>query len=156
MKNINEMSTYLQNKSSLIVQNLIKAQQHSAGVMYADVIENANVKTGAFISSIKQSPTTYSDGEIKTKVTSNLQVVSKSGKSYNLAFLLEKGTSPHAIPNAFNWGEIYGYDSVRYKMTLSPNWHPGTIAYNTFYNAVTKYRPYYKEQISKAIREALK
>ena len=56
-----------------------------------------------------------------------MQVTSKAGDSYNLGQLLETGTMPHAIPNAFGYGEWFGVD---------PNFHPGMKAYNNYKNAL--------------------
>ena len=73
------------------------------------------MKTGKFIASIEIGNTEKNGNKISTFIGSDLTVTSKTGDSYNLGKLLETGTMPHAIPNAFGFGEWFGID---------PNFHP--------------------------------
>lgn len=156
MKDIRQISIDLDKFSKNVINNLVNAQQESARKIWSDVVSTAPMKTGNFISSIEVSDTSVNNGEIKTIIGSRMQVVSNEGKAYNLGFLLETGTNPHSIPNAFNWGEIYGYDSEEYKQTLKGDWHPGTKPLNFYHNALEKNKTDYYKSISKAIKEAKK
>ena len=122
-----------------------QAQRNTAERIREHLSENANMRTGAFIASIQIGNTEEDGDTIKTFIGSDLTVTSKAGNSYNLGQLLETGTMPHAIPNAFGWGENFGID---------PNFHPGMRAYNNYRNALNDNITTYKENIRKAIREA--
>jgi len=115
MKKVYTIGTDLEKFSERLTQNLIKAQKNTADNIWYDLISNANLKTGAFIQSIEVEDTKQEGEKISTFIGSGLQVTSKAGNSYNLGLLLETGTSPHAIPNAFGFGENFGID---------PNFHP--------------------------------
>ena len=65
---------------------------------------------------------------IKGRVYNDTTVYTKDGMEYSLGEILEHGTKPHAIPNAFGWGYIYGFESPQYYRTLQEDWHPGTSA----------------------------
>ena len=103
------------------------------------------MKTGTFIASIQIDNTKEEGDKISTFIGSDLMVTSKAGDSYNLGQLLETGTMPHAIPNAFGFGEDFGID---------PNFHPGMRAYNNYRNALNDNIITYKDEIRKAIKEA--
>ena len=90
---------------------------------------------------------------IKTFIGSGATVTSKAGKSYNLGYLLEHGTLNHAIPNAFNWGVIYGFDSERYFRTCRDDWHPGSIAIPHYKLALEKNKELYKGKIKLAFKK---
>ena len=79
-------------------------------------------------------------------------VVSKAGTEYNLGYLLENGTLEHAIPNAFNWGVIYGFKSEKYKRTLQPDWHPGFKEIPHYYPALNLNKALYDKKIDEVMR----
>ena len=154
MKDISKLSEYVDKFTNKVIENVTKAQQETAQKVWEDVVDNAPYKDGDYIASIRVSDTTKKGNTISTEIFTEAQVMTKSGNSYNLGLLLETGTNPHAIPNAFGWGDKYGYDSVQYKKTLNPNWHPGTIAQPHFKPALEKNKSLYKENIKRAIKEA--
>lgn len=92
---------------------------------WEEVVNNVPVDTGEYVTSIQIEPATKQGNKITGKVVSHYTVTTKEGKEYLLGELLENGTYPHAIPNAFNWGVKYGFDSPQYKRTLQSDWHPG-------------------------------
>ena len=154
MRNISEMAKYFSTFTDKSINNIKKAQQQTGEVIRDDAKQLAPFETGVYEESITMSPLELQKGEISTKIYTTEQVVTKDGKSYNLGFLLENGTYHHAIPNAFGWGDKYGYDSERYYRTLDPNWHPGTIAQPHFTTALQQNETTYLQNIDKAIKEA--
>lgn len=153
MKDIRYIGRDLSEYKNNVLEKIINAQRITSQKIWEDLSENANMETGAFISSIQIDKTKYDNNTISTFIGSDLSVYTKDGKSYNLGYLLETGTSPHAIPNAFNFGEIYGYDSEMYKRTLDPDWHPGTRAYNNYRNALNNSLPDYRRRIKEALKK---
>lgn len=145
MKGIAEVSVDLDKFTDKLKNNLKQAQRDTVERIWEHLSNNANMKTGTFIASIQIGNTEENGDTIKTFIGSDLMVTSKAGDSYNLGQLLETGTMPHAIPNAFGWGENFGID---------PNFHPGMKAYNNYRNALNDNITTYKENIRKAIREA--
>ena len=145
MKMIATLSTDLQKFSEKLERNLLKAQRDTAERIWEHLVENSNMDTGAYIASIQIGDTKKDGDTISTFIGSDLQVTSKAGNSYNLGQLLETGTMPHAIPNAFGFGENFGID---------PNFHPGMKAYNNYKNALNANTETYKSNIAKAIKES--
>lgn len=156
MKDISQLSVDLSKILSKLPKELVKANEETAEAIWEDVVSNAPMRTGNYISSIEVKPTKASSKKISTEISTDLEVQTKAGDGYNLGFLLETGTDPHAIPNAFGWGDIYGYDSPQYERTLSPDWHPGTIARPHWLPALEKNEATYLANIKKAIEEAVK
>lgn len=145
MKKIAVFSKDFSEFTDKLKDNLIKAQRDTSERIWEHLVENSNMKTGAYIASIQIDETEVEGDKISTFIGSDLMVTSKAGNSYNLGQLLETGTRPHAIPNAFGFGEDFGID---------PNFHPGMRAYNNYKNALNDNIYTYKENIRKAIREA--
>lgn len=145
MKRIEQLSTDLKSFSRRLENNLKQAQRNTAERIWEHLSENANMKTGAFIASIQIDSTKQDNEKISTFIGSSLQVTSKAGDRYNLGQLLETGTMPHAIPNAFGYGEDFGID---------PNFHPGMRAYNNYRNALNDNIVTYRQEVKKAIEEA--
>lgn len=140
------------------ISKLINAQRETAEQIETDVKNSAPVGTGAYRDSIKVSETYLDRDTISTKITTNLVVgpAKSTGKSYLLGQLLEHGTSHHAIPNAFGWGDIFGYNSFMYQATLNPYWHPGFTAMPHFQPALNKNKKLYRDNIGKALDEVFK
>lgn len=145
MKSIATISGDLSRFTQKLETNLKQAQRNTAERIWEHLVENSNMKTGNYIASIQIDDTKQEGNKISTFVGSDLMVTSKAGDSYNLGQLLETGTMPHAIPNAFGRGEDFGID---------PNFHPGMRAYNNYRNALNDNIETYKENISKAIKES--
>lgn len=156
MKDISQLTAFIDKITKETIPNIVKANENTAKTIWEDIVNKAPINTGNYVSSIKIYPTEMKDNKISTFIGSDMKVKTKDGKSYLLGELLEYGTNPHAIPNAFNWGEIYGYDSKMYERTLDPNWHPGTISQPHFKPSLQKNEETYLENISKAIKEAEK
>ena len=115
MKMIANISTDLDKFTKKLENNLKQANRNTAERIWENLVENSNMKTGAYIASIQIDETQQQGDTISTFIGSSMQVTSKAGDSYNLGQLLETGTMPHAIPNAFGRGEDFGID---------PNFHP--------------------------------
>ena len=156
MRSISEMPKYFGLFTNRSIKNIKQAQKQTAEIIQSDAKQLAPFDTGLYEESIKVSPMETEGFTISTKIYTDEQVVTKSGIAYNLGFLLENGTDPHAIPNAFGWGDKYGYDSVRYKRTLEKDWHPGTMAQPHFTTALQQNETTYLQNIDKAIKEAEK
>ena len=152
MKSIDDLVKKFEQWQKDIDNEIMDAQRTTAQQIWEDVIAYAPVKTGDYVASIDIEGPTKEDNTISTFIGSDLIVSSKEGKDYNLGYLIEHGTLPHAIPNAFNWGEIYGYDSEQYARTLRYNWHPGTYANPHYRLALEKNRKLYKDNIRRAWR----
>lgn len=153
MKDITELSLFIKNIDKALIPELERAQQETAKKIEEDVKASAPVGTGQYSNSIKTRATETDNKSIRTRITSTLTVgpAKSTGKSYLLGSLLENGTSHHAIPNAFDWGRIYGYDSEQYQRTLDPNWHPGFVAMPHWQPALDKNKKLYLENIGKAL-----
>lgn len=152
MKTIDDLVKKLDEWQKNIDNEIMEAQRKTAQQIWEDVIAYAPVKTGKYIDSIKIDEPIKKDNVISTFVGSDLTVSSKEGKDYNLGYLIEHGTLPHAIPNAFDWGNIYGFDSEQYARTLRYNWHPGTYANPHYRLALEKNRKFYKDNIRRTWR----
>ena len=153
MKLFEQLSKDIETFTHNITKELENAQRETAEKIWADVIDNAPFKKGGYVESIEISPTTNDNGTIKTFIGSSATVTSKAGKSYNLGYLLEHGTLNHAIPNAFNWGVIYGFDSERYFRTCRDDWHPGGIAIPHYKIALEKNKELYKGKIKMTFKK---
>lgn len=157
MKDLNDLSSYLKRLPKKVEKEIIKAQQEVAKKIEADARELAP-GNGPYAQSIIARETQKTDLYISTKISTTVMtdVAKSTGKQYNLGFLLETGTNPHAIPNAFDWGRIYGYDSDMYKRTLSKDWHPGFVSMPHFAPALNKNKKIYEQKIQEALRRAMK
>lgn len=155
MKLFENLSKDIENITNNMVKELEKSQKEIAIKIWEDVIDNAPYKEGNYVASIDITPTTYENGVIKTFIGSDLTVTSKAGKSYNLGYLLEHGTLNHAIPNAFNWGVIFGFDSEQYARTCKDDWHPGSIAIPHYKLALEKNKELYKGKIKLAFKKGV-
>lgn len=149
-----KISEYLWNLESNIIDDVIEAQRSTAKKVCDDA-QSLAPGSGKYSNSIKVSPTTVSGNTVKTMVYTDMVVgpAKSTGNSYNLGLLLETGTNPHAIPNAFDWGNIYGYDSAMYKRTLSKDWHPGFVSMPHFIPALNKNKKYYSDEISRVLKK---
>lgn len=156
MKDIKKLSEWLGKIPEKAKVEIKKANEETAEKIWEDIVDIAPMKTGEYISSIKIEDTKVEKNKINTFIGSDLKVTSKEGNSYILGKLLENGTEHHAIPNAFGWGDIFGYDSEMYERTLDENWHPGSSAIPHYSPALENNKDLYKENLKKAIRRAMK
>lgn len=156
MKNATEINAYFRNIERTIVKKAIEAQRETAEKICQDA-RNYAPGNGEYSNSITVKDTKVEGNVITTDITTDLTVTAKSnGNEYNLGFLLEHGTKHHAIPNAFNWGVIFGYDSDMYKRTLDPHWHPGFEAMPHFSLALMDNQDEYLINIGKKMDEEFK
>lgn len=160
MKDISRLSYDLSKWAENLPQEVMKANDETAKVIEEDIQNFAPVETGDYKDSIKADETKYSSyaggSKVSTLIGSDMLVTSKKGKSYFLGELLENGTEHHAIPNAFNWGVIYGFDSDMYKRTEDENWHPGFAEIPHYSIGLEKNKDLYLTNLKKAIEEARK
>lgn len=153
MKSLDDLVKQFEQWQKNIDDEVMEAQRETAQKIWEDVILYAPVKTGNYVSSITIDEPIKEENTISTFIGSDLSVEAKStNKTYNLGYLLEHGTLPHAIPNAFNWGVIYGFDSPQYARTLRYNWHPGMYANPHYRMALEKNRKLYKDNIRRTWR----
>ena len=156
MRNIKDIDKYLEKIEKQTIQKLAKVQNEVAQDVRDDVKHFAP-GTGEYANTIKVSETEVTGNKIETYVYTDYNVTAKSnGITYNLGYLLENGTLEHAIPNAFNWGVIYGYESDMYKRTLQPDWHPGFGEIPHFELGLNQNKTNYEERIGKVLDEVFK
>lgn len=153
MKNIRSINVDLDKYTNNVINNLAKAQRNTAENIWESLSENANMDTGAFISSIKIEDTQITEERIKTFIGSDLQVVDSNGQSYNLGFLLENGTMPHTIVPVN--GEYLVFEKDGKTIFTKLVHHPGMRAYNNYKNALNSNLSTYKANIKKAMRDSL-
>lgn len=154
MKSLNDLVKKLEKWENNIDNQIMEAQRKTAEKVWEDVILNAPVDTGQYIESIDIDGPHKEGKVVSTFIGSDLTVEAKSnGNKYNLGYLLEHGTLPHAIPNAFDWGNIFGFNSEQYARTLRYNWHPGMYANPHYRLALVKNKKLYKDNIKYAWRK---
>ena len=156
IKNATEINLYLRNISKKVEKDVIQAQREVANKICQEA-QNTAPGQGEYANSIKVRDTEVEGDKITTRITTDVTVIAKSnGNIYNLGQLLENGTLHHAIPNAFDWGRIYGYDSAMYKRTLDPNWHPGFAEIPHFLPALENNKENYLMAIGKVMDKEFK
>ena len=159
LKDISKLSYDLSQWAKNLPREVIKANDETAKIIQDD-IQSLAPGTGDYSKSITADDTKYSiyegGSKVSTVIGSDMIVQSKKGTEYYLGELLENGTEHHAIPNAFNWGVIYGFDSDMYKRTEDENWHPGFDAIPHYSIGLEKNKDLYLNNLKKAIQEAKK
>ena len=151
MKDISNLEKEWDKIEKQLVPRLVNMQRKVADFICSDV-QGLAPGSGDYADSIKVGETTIENNIIETPVESDMVVVSKAGTEYNLGYLLENGTLEHAIPNAFNWGVIYGFKSEKYKRTLQPDWHPGFKEIPHYYPALNLNKALYDKKIDEVMR----
>lgn len=156
MEDIKGLTLHLKNISKKVIDDLAEAQRDTAEDICQDA-KSLAPGSGKYKDSIRVTDTVISGKKITTKIITDVTVTAKSnGNVYNLGALLENGTMPHAIPNAFGWGDLFGYDSDMYKRTLDPNWHPGFVSMPHFIPALNKNKSKYIINLTKAMNKEFK
>lgn len=154
MKDIAKLSAYLDKFTNKVIENVAKTQRETAKTIWEDVVKNAPVDTGGYVSSIEVSPTVKEGNTIRTEIYTNATVSTLSGATYNLGYLLENGTSPHLIEpvnsNVLHF-VVNGEDVFAKRVN-----HPGTVAQPHFQPALDKNVSTYLENIDRAVKEAEK
>lgn len=149
MKPLYKMSAMINVEA--IQKNIEKAVEETAQDIWADTVNEANYRTGNFITSITIDPVKTENNTVSTVIGSDLMVTSKAGNSYNLGYLLEHGTNPHDIPNAFGYGEWFGIGG-----RFDGKFHPGTQPYLFYHKAGVKNYENFKARIREAVKGGLK
>jgi len=155
MRDIGELSAYLNKFTSKVVENVTKAQKETAKKIQEDakdIISSKINSGGTYVNSIKVSDTKKESNAITTKIYTDATVSTLGGATYNLGYLLENGTSPHLI-------EPLNSSVLRFEINGETIFakrvhHPGTIAREHFKPALEQNEYVYLENIEKAIREA--
>lgn len=174
MKSINSLAEMLDKWADKIDEKAQKGLEKTAEHVWEDVVENAPMGTGNYVSSIRIYPIEKKDDELSIFIGSDLMVgptihgpsiepgnpgkgMSKNapaGTMYNLGYLLEHGTYEHAIPNAFGLGNYWSFtskDGTFHKGTLESDFHPGTIAQPHYSLAIEKNKKLFKDNILKEV-----
>lgn len=146
-KQIKEYSNSLDGKLEEIVNDTLK-------YAYEEIVKIAPVDTHFYVSQMDIENAKRSKHKVTGRLFNNVKVSTKEGKSYLLGELLENGTRPHAIPNAFGKGYYYGYTDKNgkfHKGTLDDDWHPG-------FKPIPHWQPTYEKAsiyIDKLLKEKL-
>lgn len=145
--NLGQFTAKLDKFTNKVIENVKQAQMNTAFDIQQDMYNNAPVNTGAYRESIMVYEQQVSPDSISVEIGTDYKVQAKDGSTYLLGYLLESGTRPHAIPNAFGFGENFGTE---------PDFHPGTLAQPHILPALNKNVRNYKDRIRNAIKEAKK
>lgn len=158
MRDISEMAVVLTNRLNEKLEKLKQAQRDTAKVMWEDIVNEAPLKSGEYITSIKLSDTKVEGDVIKTSVYSDLRVYwPKKGTNIPLAAFLEWGTGPLGeSTNNYKHGYPYTTDApwnyeTEMQLILTGTW--GMKARPHFYPALQKNISLYKENLRKAMKD---
>lgn len=153
MDGLNKLKKDLDRFQEKLVKELVEAQRQTAKKIEIDAQQLAPYKTGKYSDSIKMRETKVNKRHISTKVNTQLltPVAKSTGKQYVLGFLLETGTLPHDIPNAFGFGKEFGIGG-----RFDGKFHPGFVSMPHFIPALNMNKTYYERNIEKAIERAIK
>ena len=160
MKTLKDLSNMFDRWVMDVDKNVIEAERITSQQVYEDVVENApRGATENYVNSIIVEEPVVRDNVISVFIGSDLMTDetiwgnhfgsnnAPTGTRYNLGYLLENGTLEHAIPNAFNRGKYFGWESPEFIATLQDNWHPGTLAQPHYSLALVKNKKFYKDNI---------
>lgn len=126
--NLGQLNAKLDTFTHKVIENVKKAQMDTAYDIQNDMYNNAPIDTGVYRESIVVYDQQVSPDRISVEIGTDYKVQAKDGSTYLLGYLLESGTRPHAIPNAFGFGENFGTE---------PDFHPRNIS-TTTYTTCTK------------------
>ena len=152
MKNIESLSVDISNYGEKAIINLIEAQRNTAKDILEDVKSLAPVNTGAYKESIKMESPFYENNIIKTSIYTDAIVSDSLGREYNLGELIEHGTRPHDIEPTTKQTLVFTINGET--IFAKHVFHPGTVANPHFQLSLQKNVPLYRENISKALKEA--
>lgn len=158
MKHISKLSVDLFNELERKKKNLIEAQRKTAKKIWEDVVSDAPVRSGEYVSSIQISETEITKDKIATSIYSDLSVGGDNPKwaKVPLACLLEWGTGiKGAISNTFDHGYGYRLTPWCYYDKYLHMWvtTEGMIARPHFLPALNKNKSYYMDQIEEAMKK---
>lgn len=169
MKDISKLGSDLETFKRKLEQNLIKAQQDTAKTIKESVIEHLGSKSGKYVDSIQVGKTQVSSEKISTEIYTDLQ----SQDGYLVGRMIENGTGiyalePHIGHTKTFFESEYQYWYVPANEVDRPVGRLIEINGQEFYIAkAQRPKPHwkpaldeniaqYKENISKAIKEAKK
>lgn len=160
MRDISQLSVALKFAiDKKIIPKLIEKQRETAQKIWEDIVADAPMKGGNYISSIQISDTENKDNIIKTTIFSDLKVGGTIPKWQNvpLSAFLEWGTGPLGeSSNTFSHGYPYTTDAPwNYETQLQfermGTW--GMVATPHFFPALQKNKDYYLGKLKEAFRE---
>lgn len=169
MKKLERLEIDFDNFSKKLIQNLMKAESDTAQSIWNDVILNAPVDTGEYVSSISVDEPVYKDNTITTVIGSDL----KTEDGYFLGRMLENGTGIYALEEHIGKTKTFIESGYRYwylpvekakkalgkSITLYGKEYyvmyaqPAKPHFTPAYNSNVRLR---RENISKAIKENMK
>lgn len=169
MKKLAQLEVDFDKFSKKLIQNLMKAESDTAQSIWNDVILNAPVDTGEYVSSISVDEPIYKDNTITTVIGSDL----KTEDGYFLGRMLENGTGIYALEEHIGKtktfiesGYTYWYlPAEKAKKALGKpitlygkeyyvmHAQPAKPHFTPAYNSNVRLR---RENISKAIKESMK
>lgn len=169
MKKLAQLEVDFDKFSKKLIQNLMKAESDTAQSIWNDVILNAPVDTGEYVSSISVDEPVYKDNTITTVIGSDL----KTEDGYFLGRMLENGTGIYALEEHIGKtktfiesGYTYWYlPAEKAKKALGKpitlygkgyyvmHAQPAKPHFTPAYNSNVRLR---RENISKAIKESMK
>lgn len=169
MKKLERLEIDFDNFSKKLIQNLMKAESDTAQSIWNDVILNAPVDTGEYVSSISVDEPVYKDNTITTVIGSDL----KTEDGYFLGRMLENGTGIYALEEHIGKTKTFIESGYRYwylpvekakkalgkSITLYGKEYyvmhaqPAKPHFTPAYNSNVRLR---RENISKAMKESMK
>ena len=169
MKKLERLEIDFDNFSKKLIQNLMKAESDTAQSIWNDVILNAPVDTGEYVSSISVDEPVYKDNTITTVIGSDL----KTEDGYFLGRMLENGIGIYALEEHIGKTKTFIESGYRYwylpvekaKKALGKpitlygkeyyvmHAQPAKPHFTPAYNSNVRLR---RENISKAIKESMK
>ena len=169
MKKLERLEIDFDKFSKKLIQNLMKAESDTAQSIWNDVILNAPVDTGEYVSSISVDEPVYKDNTITTVIGSDL----KTEDGYFLGRMLENGTGIYALEEHIGKTKTFIESGYRYwylpvKKKKKALGKPITLYGKEYYvmhaqPAKPHFTPAYnsnvrlrRENISKAIKESMK
>jgi len=150
MKSFNSLADKLNKWANNIDKKVEDGLNKSAQQIWEDIIANAPIGTGNYISSIQIYPIEKTNDKMSIFIGSGLLVgptkkARNNGNYYNLGYLLEHGTKPHNIFPVDSEYLVFTIDDK--KIFTKHVWHPGTIAQPHYSLALEKNKKLIKDNI---------
>lgn len=169
MKKIAQLEVDFDKFSKNVVKKLMEAEKNTAESIWNDVVANAPMDTGEYVSSISVDDPIYKKNTIKTVIGSDL----KTEDGYFLGRMLENGTGIYALEEHIGKTKTFIQSGYRYwylpvekapkelgtpitiygKQYYVMHGQPARPHFIPAYNSNVRIR---KENIMKALREARK
>ena len=156
MKSFSVLADRLDKVARKFDERLEKKLEKTSQQIWEDVIANAPIATGNYISSIRIFPIEKTNDGLKVFIGSDLLVgptkkAKNHGNYYNLGYLLEHGTKPH---NIFPVDSDYLVFTIDGKKIFTKHvWHPGSVAIPHYSLALEKNKKLIKDSIKETWRQ---